>query len=262
MADTTATRIQSDIENNDVMLYMKGTPMFPQCGFSARVIQILTHMGVPFQTANVLEDAELREGIKSFSQWPTIPQLYVKGEFVGGCDIISEMFQNGELETLMKEQGVPVKAWPLTGCSLGQARVTAFCPGECSCISPSSFPRSTSHTICAIVCCLCWARRIRTGPRSSSMMALWMRRVRLQHGVRTVAFASCGNITRAFRPPVMPESLRLLITLRRGWVLRPTLSCSLTATTGWPLTLFLSWLKLLRRLHWPSPQPDATPGWH
>jgi monothiol glutaredoxin len=110
MADTIATRIQSDIENNDVMLYMKGTPMFPQCGFSARVIQILTHMGVPFQTANVLEDAELREGIKSFSQWPTIPQLYVKGEFVGGCDIISEMFQNGELETLMKEQGVPVKA--------------------------------------------------------------------------------------------------------------------------------------------------------
>ena len=84
MADTISTRIQSDIEKNDVMLYMKGTPMFPQCGFSARVIQILTHMNVPFHTANVLEDAELREGIKSFSQWPTIPQLYVKGEFVGG----------------------------------------------------------------------------------------------------------------------------------------------------------------------------------
>jgi monothiol glutaredoxin len=110
MADTISTRIQSDVEKNDVMLYMKGTPMFPQCGFSARVIQILTHMNVPFHTANVLEDAELREGIKSFSQWPTIPQLYVKGEFVGGCDIITEMFQNGELETLMKEQGVPVKA--------------------------------------------------------------------------------------------------------------------------------------------------------
>jgi monothiol glutaredoxin len=110
MADTVSTRIQGDIENNDVMLYMKGTPMFPQCGFSARVIQILTHMNVPFHTANVLEDDELREGIKSFSQWPTIPQLYVKGEFVGGCDIITEMFQNGELETLMKEQGVPVKA--------------------------------------------------------------------------------------------------------------------------------------------------------
>jgi monothiol glutaredoxin len=110
MADTISTRIQGDIEQNDVMLYMKGTPMFPQCGFSARVIQILTHMNVPFHTANVLEDAELREGIKSFSQWPTIPQLYVKGEFVGGCDIITEMYQSGELETLMKEQGVPVKA--------------------------------------------------------------------------------------------------------------------------------------------------------
>jgi monothiol glutaredoxin len=110
MADTISTRIQSDIEKNDVMLYMKGTPIFPQCGFSARVIQILTHMGVPFQTANVLEDAELREGVKAFSQWPTVPQLYVKGEFVGGCDIVTEMYQNGELETLMKQQGVPVKA--------------------------------------------------------------------------------------------------------------------------------------------------------
>ena len=92
-----------------VMLYMKGTAMFPQCGFSARVVQILTHMGVPFKTANVLEDAELREGIKQFSQWPTIPQLYVKGEFVGGCDIITEMFQSGELETLLAEKGVEHK---------------------------------------------------------------------------------------------------------------------------------------------------------
>ena len=110
MTNTIAERIQGEIQANDVMLYMKGTPMFPQCGFSARVIQILTHMGVPFQSANVLEDAELREGIKSFSQWPTIPQLYVKGEFVGGCDIVTEMFQNGELETLMQEHGVAVKA--------------------------------------------------------------------------------------------------------------------------------------------------------
>ena len=110
MADTITQRIQNDITSNDVMLYMKGTPMFPQCGFSARVIQILTHMGVPFQSVNVLEDAELRDGIKAFSQWPTIPQLYVKGEFVGGCDIVTEMFQDGELETLMKQQGVPVKA--------------------------------------------------------------------------------------------------------------------------------------------------------
>jgi len=110
MADSIAARIKGDIEQNDVMLYMKGTPMFPQCGFSARVIQILNHMGVPFQSANVLEDMELREGVKQFSQWPTVPQLYVKGEFVGGCDIVTEMFQSGELETLLKEQGVPLNA--------------------------------------------------------------------------------------------------------------------------------------------------------
>jgi monothiol glutaredoxin len=110
MADTVAQRIQNDIAQNDVFLYMKGTPMFPQCGFSARVVQILSYMEVPFQSANVLEDPELREGIKAFSQWPTIPQLYVKGEFVGGCDIVSEMFQAGELETLLKDKGIPVKA--------------------------------------------------------------------------------------------------------------------------------------------------------
>jgi monothiol glutaredoxin len=110
MADTVSQRIQNDITQNDVMLYMKGTPMFPQCGFSARVVQILTHMGVPFQSANVLEEPELREGIKTFSQWPTVPQLYVKGEFVGGCDIVTEMFQAGELETLLKNNGVAVKA--------------------------------------------------------------------------------------------------------------------------------------------------------
>ena len=106
MADPISQRIQGDIEANDVMLYMKGTPMFPQCGFSARVIQILTHIGVPFQSANVLEDDELREGIKSFSDWPTIPQLYVAGEFVGGADIVREMFQSGELKTLLDEKGL------------------------------------------------------------------------------------------------------------------------------------------------------------
>jgi monothiol glutaredoxin len=110
MSDDAHARIQAEIEAAPVMLYMKGTAMFPQCGFSARVVQILTHLAVPFRTANVLEDPELREGIKTFSSWPTIPQLYVKGEFVGGCDIVTEMFQTGELETLMKEQGVPVKA--------------------------------------------------------------------------------------------------------------------------------------------------------
>ena len=103
-------RIQSEITENPVMLYMKGTAMFPQCGFSARVVQILSHLNVGFKTANVLEDPELREGIKQFSQWPTIPQLYVKGEFVGGCDIITEMYQSGELETLLKEREVPHQA--------------------------------------------------------------------------------------------------------------------------------------------------------
>ena len=109
MANPALDRIQGEIEQNPVMLYMKGNAMFPQCGFSARVVQILTHMGVPFKTANVLEDMELREGIKQFSQWPTVPQLYVKGEFVGGCDIVTEMFQSGELETLLAEKGVEHK---------------------------------------------------------------------------------------------------------------------------------------------------------
>src|SRR3954462_15691727 len=110
MANEVFERIQGDIQANPVMLYMKGTAMFPQCGFSARVVQILGHIGVPFQTANVLEDPELREGVKQFSQWPTVPQLYVKGEFVGGCDIVTEMFQSGELETLFKDSGLAVKA--------------------------------------------------------------------------------------------------------------------------------------------------------
>ncbi|MEJ0046207.1 MAG: Grx4 family monothiol glutaredoxin [Rhodospirillales bacterium] len=105
MTDNAAqTRIQREITDNPVMLYMKGTAMFPQCGFSARVVQILNHLGVPFATANVLEDAALRDGIKQFSSWPTIPQLYVGGEFIGGCDIVTEMFQSGELETLLREK--------------------------------------------------------------------------------------------------------------------------------------------------------------
>ena len=107
---TVAERIQSEITNNPVMLYMKGDASFPQCGFSARVVQILTHLGVPFATANVLEDPALRQGVKEFSNWPTVPQLYVKGEFVGGCDIVTEMFQSGELETLLAEKGIPHQA--------------------------------------------------------------------------------------------------------------------------------------------------------
>jgi monothiol glutaredoxin len=98
--------IQAKIDAAPVLLFMKGTPMFPQCGFSARVVQILKHAGVPFNTVNVLEDPEIRDGIKSFSNWPTIPQLYVKGEFIGGCDIITEMYQTGELQSLLAEKGI------------------------------------------------------------------------------------------------------------------------------------------------------------
>jgi monothiol glutaredoxin len=106
MSGTIAERIASDIEGNDVVLFMKGTPVFPQCGFSAAVVQMLTQLGVKFKSFDVLQDPELRQGIKEFSNWPTIPQLYVKGEFVGGCDIIREMFESDELESLLKERGV------------------------------------------------------------------------------------------------------------------------------------------------------------
>ncbi len=101
--------IANEVKSNDVVLFMKGTPQFPMCGFSGQVVQILDYLGVPYKGLNVLENDELRQGIKEFSNWPTIPQLYVKGEFVGGCDIIREMFQAGELHGMLKEKGVPVK---------------------------------------------------------------------------------------------------------------------------------------------------------
>jgi len=103
-------RIRRDVSDNNVVLFMKGTPVFPQCGFSAAVVQVLTHLGVKFKGINVLEDPSLREGIKQFSEWPTIPQLYVKGEFVGGCDIVREMFQTGELQELLESKGVAHQA--------------------------------------------------------------------------------------------------------------------------------------------------------
>ncbi|WP_215746899.1 Grx4 family monothiol glutaredoxin [Gluconobacter sp. P1C6_b] len=106
MSETVFQHIQNLIDANPVMLFMKGDKLFPQCGFSARVVQILTHLGVPFETCNILESAELRQGIKDFSQWPTVPQLYIKGEFVGGCDIVTDMYQSGELETLLAEKGI------------------------------------------------------------------------------------------------------------------------------------------------------------
>ncbi len=110
MSNTVIERIQSDIADNDVVLYMKGSPVFPQCGFSAAVVQVLTHLGVRFQGIDVLADPEIRDGIKAFSNWPTIPQLYVKGEFVGGCDIVREMFENGELADHMTAAGIELQA--------------------------------------------------------------------------------------------------------------------------------------------------------
>jgi len=101
--------IENEVKSNDVVLFMKGTPQFPQCGFSGQVVQILDHVGVGYKGLNVLESPDLRDGIKTYSNWPTIPQLYVKGEFVGGCDIIREMFQAGELHSLFKDNGIPVK---------------------------------------------------------------------------------------------------------------------------------------------------------
>jgi monothiol glutaredoxin len=109
MSDT-RERIEKLINDNPVVLFMKGTPVFPQCGFSATVVQILSHLGVKFKGIDVLADSSVREGIKEFSSWPTIPQLYVKGEFVGGCDIIREMFETGELQQMFEEKGVPVRA--------------------------------------------------------------------------------------------------------------------------------------------------------
>ena len=106
MDNTVRERIRQEVAGHPVVLYMKGTPVFPQCGFSAAVVQILSQLGVKFKGVDVLTDPGIRQGIKEFSNWPTIPQLYVKGEFVGGCDIIREMFETGELEQLMKEKGV------------------------------------------------------------------------------------------------------------------------------------------------------------
>jgi monothiol glutaredoxin len=101
--------IGSEVKGNDVVLFMKGTPQFPMCGFSGQVVQILDYLGVAYKGLNVLENDELRQGVKSYSDWPTIPQLYVKGDFVGGCDIIREMFQSGELQSLFKDKGVITK---------------------------------------------------------------------------------------------------------------------------------------------------------
>ncbi len=110
MDRTINERIQQELDENQVVLFMKGTPVFPQCGFSAAVVQVLNHMGVKFKGVDVLQDPGLRQGVKEFTNWPTIPQLYVKGEFLGGCDIIREMFQSGELQEHLTKSGIKTEA--------------------------------------------------------------------------------------------------------------------------------------------------------
>ncbi|HEU4804941.1 MAG TPA: Grx4 family monothiol glutaredoxin [Nitrobacter sp.] len=102
--------IENELKSSDVVLFMKGTPQFPQCGFSGQVVQILDHVGVGYKGLNVLESPDLRDGIKAYSSWPTIPQLYVKGEFVGGCDTVREMFQAGELQKLFTDKGITINS--------------------------------------------------------------------------------------------------------------------------------------------------------
>lgn len=107
MENVVFNRIQKEIDSSDVVLFMKGNASFPQCGFSATVVQVLSILHVPFKDIDVLSDPDIRQGIKDFSNWPTIPQLYIKGEFIGGCDIIREMYENGELQAHLRDAGVP-----------------------------------------------------------------------------------------------------------------------------------------------------------
>ena len=113
MDNATKERIAADIAASDVVLFMKGTPVFPQCGFSAAVVGVLRHLGIKFKSVNVLDVQNIREGIKTYSDWPTIPQLYVKGEFVGGCDIIREMYETGELMEMLSTHGIDVNPQPV-----------------------------------------------------------------------------------------------------------------------------------------------------
>ena len=104
------SRIDQTVAANDIVLYMKGTPTFPQCGFSSTVVQVFDYLGAEYASVNVLEDSEIRQGIKDYNNWPTIPQVFVKGEFIGGCDIVREMFESGELKTLLTDKGIPLAA--------------------------------------------------------------------------------------------------------------------------------------------------------
>ena len=148
--------IDNEVKANDVVLFMKGTPQFPMCGFSGQVVQILDHLGVSYKGVNVLESDEIRDGIKTYSNWPTIPQLYVKGEFVGGCDIVREMFQAGELQQALKDKGVSSDrltrwAWPKSSSYLQRSRILRLqhCwwayPDSCSEVARKALMRGLSR---------------------------------------------------------------------------------------------------------------------
>ncbi len=106
MTETTQSRIEKNVKDNDIVIYMKGTPTFPQCGFSSTVVQIFDYLGAQYTSVNVLDDPEIRQGVKDFNNWPTVPQIFIKGEFVGGCDIMREMFETGELKSLLTDKGI------------------------------------------------------------------------------------------------------------------------------------------------------------
>ncbi len=110
MTNPTASRIKETVSNNEIVLYMKGTPTFPQCGFSSTVVQIFDYLGAEYASVNVLEDADIRQGVKDYNNWPTVPQIFVKGEFVGGCDIMKEMFETGELKSLLEDKNIALSA--------------------------------------------------------------------------------------------------------------------------------------------------------
>lgn len=110
MTNTAQDRIKQTVSSNDIVLYMKGTPTFPQCGFSSTVVQIFDYLGAEYASVNVLEDPEIRQGVKDYNNWPTVPQIFVKGEFVGGCDIMKEMFETGELKSLLEDKNIALSS--------------------------------------------------------------------------------------------------------------------------------------------------------
>ena len=173
--------IDNEVKGNDVVLFMKGTPQFPMCGFSAQVVQILDHLGVTYKGVNVLESDDLRQGIKDYSNWPTIPQLYVKGEFVGGCDIVREMFQAGELQQLLKEKGVrPERGHPGVTAPPGTYR------GRRAVVAPMNNPVVDAKNVSVdakVDGCAASSPRLR-GERASKAPTVASARVELDHQVR------------------------------------------------------------------------------